>query len=68
MTNKSPNKPKIIAIVGPTASGKSKLAIKIAKENNIDLILASLKACIEEILTIHKRYKYFLLKYFDKII
>ena len=40
MTKKSTSKPKIIAIVGPTASGKSNLAIKIAKEIDSEVISA----------------------------
>ena len=33
-------KPKVIAVVGPTASGKTSLAIKLAKENNGEVISA----------------------------
>ncbi|HNW26075.1 MAG TPA: tRNA (adenosine(37)-N6)-dimethylallyltransferase MiaA [Candidatus Gastranaerophilaceae bacterium] len=40
MKEKSLNKKKIIAIVGPTASGKSRLAIRIAKKNNGEIISA----------------------------
>ncbi len=32
------DKPKIIAIVGPTASGKSELAVKLAKEHNGEIL------------------------------
>lgn len=35
-----PTKPKIIVILGPTASGKSDLAVKIAKKNNGEVISA----------------------------
>ena len=34
------NKPKVIAVVGPTASGKTKLAIELAKKNNGEIISA----------------------------
>lgn len=36
----TPQKPKLIAIVGPTASGKSALAMKIAQEFNGEIITA----------------------------
>lgn len=40
MSNNLSNIPKIIVILGPTASGKSKLAIKLAKKFNAEIISA----------------------------
>ncbi len=40
LSNKNQNKQKVIAIVGPTASGKTQLAIQIAKTNNGEIISA----------------------------
>ena len=33
-------KPKVIAVAGPTASGKTKLAIELAEKNNGEIISA----------------------------